>query len=185
MKYKLTDQDYCTNSGMKWGEGVSHTAKGKGRELCTGDVIHYYTHPLLAVIFNPIHAGIDKPVLWTFRGRSVAFDGTKGGVKKGTTLKRIPLPVVTTEQRVRFAILCALEVCKDSQFKKWAEDWLSGKDRTRSAAWPVAESAARLVARSAARSVARSVAESAARLSAEKFISLAKRAVKDNRRGES
>ena len=177
MKYKLTDQDYCTNSGMKWGEGVSHTAKGKGRELCTGDVIHYYTHPLLAVIFNPIHAGIDKPVLWTFRGRSVAFDGTKGGVKKGTTLKRIPLPVVTTEQRVRFAILCALEVCKDSQFKKWAEDWLSGKDRTESAAW--------LAAALAAWSAARSSAGSAAGSSAEKFISLAKRAVKDNRRGES
>ena len=42
----------------------------------------------------------------------------------------LPLPSVTVEQRVKFAILCAQFVCKKKSFNRWAENWLSGKDRT-------------------------------------------------------
>jgi len=47
------------------------------------------------------------------------------------------LPKVTTEQRVRFAILCALKVYKKKKFTQWANRWLSGKDRTRNTAWKI------------------------------------------------
>jgi len=40
------------------------------------------------------------------------------------------LPRVTTEQRVKFAILCAKAVYKDEAFNLWADRWLSGDDRT-------------------------------------------------------
>ncbi len=40
------------------------------------------------------------------------------------------LPRVTTEQRVKFAILCAKAVYKDEAFNLWADGWLSGDDRT-------------------------------------------------------
>jgi len=40
------------------------------------------------------------------------------------------MPQVTTEQRVRFAILCVLAVYHDPEFARWAEAWLSGVDRS-------------------------------------------------------
>lgn len=41
---------------------------------------------------------------------------------------------VDTTQRVRFGILCALQVYQDPAWRKWAEGWLSGSDRGEAAA---------------------------------------------------
>lgn len=136
--YKLTRQDNTTNGGntsLIWGAGVSHTATGQGTRLCSADVIHAYTHPLLAVLLNPIHANYENPRLWRCEGEIVADDhGLKVGVKTLTTIEEITLPVVTTEQRVKFAILCAKQVCKDPKWNEWADKWLSGEDRSEEAA---------------------------------------------------
>ena len=143
--YKLTDASYRTRD-TQWGEGITHEALGDGNELCTSDVIHVYDHPLKAVLFNPIHANIEKPVLWEVKVRKVvASDGLKVGVKECTTVKQIPLPTITTEQRVRFAIYCALEVYNKPGFVRWAKGWLSGEDTSADAAeaaWTAAGAAA-------------------------------------------
>ena len=130
--YKLTRQDNTTSGDttLEWGAGVSHTATGPGTKLCSPDVIHAYTHPLLAVLLNPIHADYQNPKLWRCEGDVVADDhGLKVGVKTLTTIEVLPLPVVTTEQCVKFAILCAKQVCKDEKWHTWADRWLSGEDR--------------------------------------------------------
>ena len=137
--YKLTDEDGWTRKGehnaLQGGDRVRHSATGGGDELCTDGVIHAYTDPLLAVLMNPIHVNFTTPLLWEAEGAVVASDGTKVGVKALTTLRRMELPQVTTAQRVRFAILCAMEVCTDPAWRSWAERWLSGEDRTAAAAW--------------------------------------------------
>jgi len=166
--YKLTDKYNQTHDGTQWGENVIHKAIGEGKDLCSPDVIHVYDHPLKAVMFNLIHAAFSKYNLWECNVRKVvADDGLKVGVKQCTTIRRIEAPIITTEQRVRFAIYCALEVNKEKSFVLWAENWLSGKDRTVSAAFSAARSgeSATLSAELAAMSAARS-GESAA-LSAE------------------
>ena len=158
--YKLTQQNDTTsgdvNNGgttLTWGNNISHTATGTGTRLCSPDVIHAYTHPLLAVLLNPIHANYKNPKLWRCEGEVVANDhGLKVGVKTLTTIEEIPLPVVTTEQHVKFAILCAKQVCKDEKWNAWADKWLSGEDRSAAAAeaaWAAAWAAraARLAAR--------------------------------------
>ena len=38
--------------------------------------------------------------------------------------------VLTNEQRVKFAILCAKAVYADSTFHKWADAWLNNSDRS-------------------------------------------------------
>ena len=161
--YKLTRQDNTTSGGalsqffaasffnssrssamtLEWGAGVSHTATGTGTRLCSPDVIHAYTHPLLAVLLNPIHADYQNPKLWRCEGDVVADDhGLKVGVKTLTTIEEMPLPVVTLEQRVKFAILCAKHVCKDKKWNRWANKWLSGEDRSAAAAaWAAAGAA--------------------------------------------
>jgi len=44
------------------------------------------------------------------------------------------LPEIPNRQKVKFGILCALEVYREKKFVQWAENWLSGKDRSLSAA---------------------------------------------------
>ena len=136
--YKLTDQQGRTRPGganeTQWGEGVTHTAPGKGA-LCTEAYIHAYTHPLLAVLLNPIGGNYEDPLIWESEGIVERDDhGLKVGCTSFTTLCQIPLPAISVEQRVRFAILCAKRVCNDPAWNTWADRWLDGTDRTAVAA---------------------------------------------------
>jgi len=140
--YKLTDTNDQTHNGTTWGVRITHKTIGSGKTLCSEDVIHVYDHPLKAIMFNPIHANFSEYHLWEVRVKKiVANDTLKVGVKQCTTIRQIDAPIITTEQRVRFAILCALEVYKEKSFVKWAENWLSGKDKSERAAWSAATSA--------------------------------------------
>ena len=140
--YKLTDRDGQTRNGTQWGPGVSHSGTGEG-ELCGPGWIHAYEHPLIAVLMNPIHANFQNPRLWEAEGEVGLRDGhLKCGCKTLTTVREIPLPAITTEMRVRFAILCAKEVCACLSWNAWADRWLSGEDRTQAAAERARASAA-------------------------------------------
>jgi hypothetical protein len=141
MIYKLTDGDGQTRGGTQWGPGVSHSGTGEG-ELCGPGWIHAYEHPLVAVLLNPIHADFKHPRLWEAEGEIAIRDGQlKCGCKTLTTIREIPLPEITTEMRVRFAILCAKDVCADLSWNAWANGWLSGEDRSAEAAYRSAEAA--------------------------------------------
>jgi len=131
--YKLTTQDNFIMNDTLWREGISHTTSGEG-ELCSAGWLHAYSHPLLAVLLNPMHANISNPKLWEAYGSGMkkSDHGLKIGFTKLTTKKGIALSVVTDIQKVIFAILCALEVYKEPSFVTWADNWLSNKDRSAS-----------------------------------------------------
>ncbi len=142
MIYKLTNQDHQTRGRTQWGENVTHRAAGeKGQDLCSSGFIHAYEHPDLAILFNPLHANVNNPVVWEARGKVYKSDGLKIGCRQLTTLKIIPLPKWEATQRAAFAILCAQEVYDDAGFRKWAVNWLSGDDRSAGAAAGAAEAA--------------------------------------------
>jgi hypothetical protein len=164
--YKITDAEDKSYGGCRWGENVTHTADGEG-ELCTEHWIHAYTDPLLAVMMNPVHGdyALASAHLWECEGVVGKDDGTKLGCTSLTTLKRIELPAVTTEQRLRFGILCAREVCHENSFIAWSDAWLSGRDRSEAAAWAAAEAWAAWAAE-AARAAAEAWAAEAARAAA-------------------
>lgn len=141
--YKLTDENAMTRNNTQWGPGVTHNGTGEG-DLCGPGWIHAYTDPLLAVLFNPIHADFKNPRLWEAEGDVGKTDhGFKVGCRSLTTIREISVPEITTEQRVRFAILCARQVCDDPTWMRWVDRWLSGEDRseaaaaTRAAVWTV------------------------------------------------
>ena len=147
IKYKLVDLDGYTRRGRNgetyWLDGLEKIAQGEGKELCSADVIHYYNHPLLAVLFNPIHASIKNPRLIEIEiDKEWACDGLKGGCKKAKFVKELGMPEITMEQRVTFAIRVALKYYKDKEYCKWGNAWLSGKDRSRKAAEAAEEAAA-------------------------------------------
>ena len=147
IKYKLIDTDGYTRRGQEgetyWLDGLDKIAVGDGAKLCTEDLIHWYDHPLLAVLFNPIHADIKNPKLIAIEiDKEIAHDGLKGGCKRAKYLEEITLPEITIDQKVEFAIRISLKVHKEEKYKDWANNWLSGTDRTERAAWSAAGSAA-------------------------------------------
>jgi len=161
--FKLTDRDGQTRGRTQWGPGASHSGTGGGG-LCGPGWIHAYEHPLVAVLMNPIHARVKTPRLWEAEGEVGLRDGQfKCGCKTLTTVREIPLPAVTTEMRVRFAIMCAAEVCADLPWNAWADRWLSGEDRSAEAAWAAqATSWAAYAAQAAASWAAHAAARAAA-----------------------
>ena len=134
--FKLTDKFSRTKYNTQWGNNVSHAAKGDGKELCSNGWIHYYTHPLIAVLMNPIHADFTYPKLWEAEASGEVINKPlKSGCKTLRTIKEIPLPEISRVQRIAFGILCAKEVYDDEAWNSWADKWLSGDDRSKESAY--------------------------------------------------
>jgi hypothetical protein len=145
--YKLTDENDKTHDGCQWGEGITHTAPGTG-DLCGPGYIHAHTNPLLAVLLNPVHEQFNSDTMhfWECDGDvgKTDFD-FKVGCTRLTTIKRIPIPVVTLEQWVRFGILSVLTVYHEPSYARWATGWLDGSDRSAATAMAVAHEAVQAV----------------------------------------
>ena len=145
--YKLTNDKDETYGKTMWGPGVTHTAIGDiAGGLCSDAYIYVYEHPLLAVLHDPIGANFGPTAhLWECKSddEPLREGQMKLGVRSLTTLHQIPLPEITPEQRVRYAILCAKAVYTNPRWLIWADSWLDGTDRAARAA---AESEINLIA---------------------------------------
>lgn len=176
IRYKLTDQDMQTYNNTQWVIGESKSTNGKG-DLCGPGWLHCYSHPLLAVLLNPIHAAYVQPRL--FKCNATGNHKFEFGLKEGSTtmelIKEIPLPIITLEQKIAFGILNTLKVYNNPDFQNWGKNWLNNIDRSNTTAW-----AAAWAARAAARA-ARAAAEAARAAEAKiklNLISIAKEAMK-------
>jgi len=144
--YKITNIDGKTRAGeineIKWGDGVTHKATGTGEELCSDGFIHAYEYSYIAVLMNPVHGNYNPFLLWEAEGDIAIRDGQiKCGCKELTTIRQIPIPILTKEQIIEIAIRCAMEVYIEPSFVQWANNWLYNVDRTieTAAAWAVRE----------------------------------------------
>ena len=146
--YKLTDGDSETRNHTQWGNNISHTAKGDGTKLCSDGFIHYYTHPLLAVLISPIHISFICQKLWEAEASGeIINEPLKSGCKTLKTIKEIPLPEISGVQIIAFGILCAKEVYKNEAWNLWADKWLSGEDRSKESASAAAVASTKRFAR--------------------------------------
>lgn len=158
MLTKLTDingQTRHTNGDeLLWMPGKILVAKHPRRKaaLCTNTVLHCYEGGVLpAQLLDPLHNNFGAACrAFEVQGKIVVRDAVKAGARRLKVLREMPLVNIKTETRVRFAILCALQVYKDRAFNDWATAWLTGKNRsTAAAAWAAAE-ARKMVARAEA-----------------------------------
>jgi len=108
----------------------------RGYDLCTESWFHCYNNPFLAVILNPVHAEIVNPRLFKVNvaGRKVSDSGLKFGFSMMRLVEELPLPEITITQKIAFGILCTKHVYKRKEWNEWADSWLSGKDRSLTAA---------------------------------------------------
>ena len=149
--YKLTRPDLTTHAGYQWALGERRTFPGTG-SLCARGWAHAYTSPALALFLNSVHAQYVPCRLFEGEGRIGATDhGLKVGCSELMLTRELPVPEVTSEQRVTFATHCALAVYTATPFVAWAEGWLSGQDRSAQAAQAAARAAQVAAARAAAR----------------------------------
>ena len=142
--YKLTDLQSQTRNATQWGENVTHELPARDAyQLCSYQVLHAYVSPELAVLMDPIQASLlPDAILWEAEGDVVTNDGTKVGCTRLTTLKQIPIPTITLEQRVTFALKCALHVYKEPSWVAWAQAWVANTNRDATAADDAADDAA-------------------------------------------
>jgi hypothetical protein len=144
MKCKLVTQELKAYNGFQWELGKKEVIETTSGELCSDQFFHYYDHPLLAILLNPIHASINNPRLFLVEtaGESLSDKGLKSGSKELTLIEEIELPDITLNQKIAFGILCALEVNQNPEFVLWANNWLSSIDRSIEAAADAANDAA-------------------------------------------
>ena len=175
--YKLFRQDMTTQmSNHVWLVGQRIDLYYGGEGGCTSGVIHYYESPEMAALISPIHVGSDYNRLFECGvEHPIGSDGVKHWAKDIQLIQEIKLPVFDIEQRVKFAVLCAMEVCVLPTFISWANRWLSGEDQTACAAANAAR-AARAAANAAATYAARAAANAAAIYAARAAIYAARAA---------
>ena len=134
--YKLTDKEAYTRGCTHWTIGVMNRADGEGG-LCGPGWLHCYEHPILAVLHDPIHGkfGASARMFRCEAGGQILKDGQmKMGCTELTPIEEIPLPSVTTTQRIAYAVYCAKCFHHDQEWNEWSNNWLSGEDRTFAAA---------------------------------------------------
>ena len=132
------------------------------------------------MFLNPIHADFKNPILWEAEGNVEKNDhGLKVGVKRLTTIRQIPLPDVSDEQRIKFGILCAKRVCKDKKWNSWADNWLSGQDRSTAAAAAAAAYAAFAAIAAAAAAFAAAAADADAAHAPIDLVAIAQCAIQE------
>jgi hypothetical protein len=141
--YKLLSKEMTSYKDTKWEIGIPIKIEKIGNTMCSDEVLHCYNHPLLAVFLNPIHVNIKEPKLFEIEvDKIVNDDGLKFASKSQTLINEIPLPEISSEQRIEIGIKIAKIVYKDEKWNEWADKWLSGEDRSITAADTAANAAA-------------------------------------------
>jgi hypothetical protein len=132
---KLTTKDMKTRDGRQWTLGEWQTASGRGL-ACDDGWLAAYADPLLAAFCNPSHENLTDPLVFEVETRGKFLDDYSCFAATEMRLVR-PLPSlleIDTQRRIRFGILCAFRSTMSGRWMVWAENWLSGKDRTRAEA---------------------------------------------------
>ena len=135
--YKLTDKDMQTHGGFQWVLGKRSPRLSGAGALCGPGYYHAYLSPATAVFFNAIHANfrVHEMRLFIARGIITLNDhDLKVGCRSLVLTEELPVPGMSDEQPVKFAILCARRVYYDLEWTKWSAKWLDGIDRSAKAA---------------------------------------------------
>ena len=133
--YKLLTQEKKSHGGFQWEMNKEYRIDKPGKELCSDQVFHCYSHPVLAILLNPIHANINNPRLFEIEVDAITNDdGLKYGTKMQKLVREIEIPKLDIMTKVDFSIRVAMEVYQEDWFTTWAENFLNRIDVSEAAA---------------------------------------------------
>lgn len=127
-KYILTDPNGLTPKGQKLQPGKFIEAAHQSKDLLSriGDCC--CDDPLVAVLISPLSA---NPGCRLFQINCWKVGVDPQQAQTYTVVKEIkPVPQVSLEQKISFALLVMMAVYKNKEYAKWAEGWLAGRDRS-------------------------------------------------------
>jgi len=137
--YKLTDENMQTHDEFQWkaGKWYEIPADDRGQGLCSRSWFHVYIDPVLALFLNPIGAHFTNPRLFEAEGDGEWKNDRylKCGCTRLKLIRELPVPTISHEQRIAFAIYCAVQVYRNPNFLQWADAWLDGSNRSADAAY--------------------------------------------------
>jgi len=87
-----------------------------------------HTSALVAALTHPDSLSGDSNKMFEVNRWKVNVDANNP--EAYTVVKEVAVPTVTIGQKVAFAVATVREIYHDSDFATWADDWLSGKDRS-------------------------------------------------------
>jgi hypothetical protein len=87
-----------------------------------------HTSPLVAALTHPDSVNGEANKMFEVNRWKVNVDAKNP--EAYTVVKEVAVPTVTIGQKVAFAVATVREIYHDQDFVKWADDWLSGKDRS-------------------------------------------------------
>lgn len=131
-KYALTDPDGSTPKGERLEPGKFIEDARSGKDLLARLGAYCGDSPLVAALVSPL-ATEDGARMFQINRWKVSADPTQAQMY--TVVKEVtPVPRVTLEQKLAFALLVLLQVYKNKNFQVWAQRRLSGEDRSFNAA---------------------------------------------------
>lgn len=143
-KYILTDPNGYTPSHDHLEPGTFVQAdNAKSDEPIVRIITSGYDSPLLAVLETPVVSDNDNKKLFMLHTGSAAEHSK--GAKTYIEVKEVPVPNVNLQQKVAFAIAAVSALYGNEDFRRWAEHWLSDKDRSRGSAHTLKEALKREV----------------------------------------
>jgi|GEM_PF-3453889 hypothetical protein len=131
-RYLLTNAENHTWRGSHVCPGQSILASNTEENVLTRNAEELGDSPLVAIMLNPWHAQIDHQKMLELEiGRN---DLDEIGSSTNVVVRETTVPSVTTDQKIVFALMTIQEVYGNPVFKCWADDWISGSDRSAEAA---------------------------------------------------
>ena len=139
IRYKLTDINKQTHNGYQLPENGIWYYPSNRKDTCTpcsDTALHHYSHPLLAILFNPIHASYKNCRLFKSEvDCEYGTDRLKGWCTAQKVISELEVPKITLEQKIAFAIYCAEYTGNTSYiWQTWAYNWMHNIDRSAGAA---------------------------------------------------
>lgn len=140
MLYLVTNQENKTWRNIEWGEGITHEESNSNYHFTA------YDNLLVAAFMYPTYDGIAysteiTPRIWEAVGEGESND--QGGFRKKyaklTTVKEVSFQNPNIDQRMNFAILCAMSLVLNDTFRSWAIDYLMRTNQTKEAAHAASE----------------------------------------------
>lgn len=130
---------------------VLECGKFKQKIGSDGDPLARYSGPvhtsaLVAALTHPDSVSGDSNKMFEVNRWKVNVDAKNP--EAYTVVKEVAVPTVTIGQKVAFAVATVREIYHDSDFVTWADDWLSGKDRSADSAKACREATEREIAAS-------------------------------------
>lgn len=135
MLYLITDQDNKTWRNVQWSQNTTNQENNPNFHFIA------YKSPLVATYLYRAYENTQFPKIWSANSDATPStdDGIKAKYSSLTTINEFPIDFPNKDQAVTFAILCAMNLVPNQDFRNWGIQYLKGIDTSKETAHKINE----------------------------------------------